>query len=161
MNWARAAVGRRPKVSGVEVLEEILVQPLDIDALDHAAADTETDHQRCELFAIDQHDSAAQLLSRLAGRLAEGASRDEEALACFLQVKAAGKLADRGGADVVAGGIPLRLNEHAVEAERIFIDHTVHAVIARAPQRTGCFAARTAVTHRKKQLDDQRLEGRR
>ena len=84
--------------------------------------------------------------------------REEDPLGRAHAVETAGEALHLGAPDRIALGVPLGLDIDDIESERVFLDHTVDAAVARPTDGLTHLRPAAAVAHGNQQIDDQPLE---
>jgi len=110
------------------LLDEVVrVELLDDEGLGWGAADVVEDHEAGEGAAVHEDDLRVDLVCVVHGFACERACRDEDALSRPTAVEGADELVDLGTADGILP--PLGLQVDRVEAEAVFVDDAVDALV--------------------------------
>jgi hypothetical protein len=131
----------RPGRTQLDLLEEVLVDPLQHKSFVILCTDVVLNEKACQHEAIDQ-DHAGVDLVRVAERIwTEATRRDEDPSVRLGTMQGADESLDVWAPYSALGGIPLRLNVDPVEPELVLLDDAVEPFVARAAKVLGRPAA--------------------
>src|SRR5687767_10173973 len=109
------------------------------------------EHQLGHLLAINKHDGGLNIVGVRAGICRKARGGDEHAFSRTLALKCACKPLNVWSADAVLPALCLDID--GVETESIFLDNSVDALVAGTAYNSRSILARSAVSHRHKQID--------
>src|SRR5262249_46253626 len=111
---------------------------LEVQGFVDPSADIVPNHQRSELFAIDENDSKGMTFGEILRGLREVRGRHKDTLVRFCRAKAAAECPDLWFTDPIIDGVPHGLNIAPIEAQRVLVNDAVDTTVAGSSDHLSC-----------------------